>query len=434
MRHTHLLAALALAGLALSGCAAKSPDSPVNPSSAEAGHIVIGPYVQPAGFDMGKSLNVIWWTDAAGPAVLTWTADGSKAGGSVAAEQTTYEGLTRNVARVNRARRTGEGIHYVASSTIDGKRYASPSQAAAFTPSKGQSFRFAATGDEGAGNEAERNIAVQIAAHNPSLVLIAGDVVYGQGDWAEYRKNLFPQWGDVMRSVPILPALGNHDVGSPKHRGDPYRHVWTVPDNWSPGDAKGPYTILRRRANSSEGPLPADQWSLRNYSVDAGGVHFLCLDSTADRDTLANMVVPWAKADLASARKRGQKWIVAFWHHPPYTHGAYRDSSAQWQDMRDLFVPILKAAGAQIVVNGHDHTYQHMELDGIHYIISGAGGAKLYNVQKDFAGNGQPPIQGFSDAVHSFTLFDLPADGREMSVQQIDDTGKILDSFTIPHR
>ncbi len=35
---------------------------------------------------------------------------------------------------------------------------------------------------------------------------------------------------------------------------------------------------------------------------------------------------------------------------------------------------------------GHDHNYQHYLKDGIHYVVTGGGGAPLYDVDKPPAG------------------------------------------------
>jgi tartrate-resistant acid phosphatase type 5 len=36
--------------------------------------------------------------------------------------------------------------------------------------------------------------------------------------------------------------------------------------------------------------------------------------------------------------------------------------------------------GAQLVISGHDHTYERINHDGITYVVNGLGGAPRYNL------------------------------------------------------
>lgn len=414
------------------GCTPKEAAPPLKPGAV--GHIVIGPYVQPANGPLDDNLRVVWWTDEPGPAKLQYRSQGAKSFGTKLADDSMLEGLHRHVAEVSDIDNVGS-MEVMAEVTVGGKRYSSAVVPLNFPGSdEGKPFRFAALGDTGAGTESERAVVRQVAAKKPELLVITGDVVYDSGEFDEYRKRFFPYFGDLMRTVPILPVMGNHDTGNPANMGQPFCDVWTPPDNMATLAArKPPYTVLKRRANNGEGPVSDSQQALRNYSTDARDCHFVGLDTSADHDTIRDFIVPWLKKDLATAKKNGAKWIIAFWHHPPYTHGGYRDNSLQWGDVRELLVPVLREAGVQLVLNGHDHNYQHMKKDGIDYIVTGAGGAKLYPVVKDYTANDQPPLLASNDQVHSFTLFEESADGSKMVVRQIDETGHQLDVFSLSH-
>lgn len=429
-----LLVACVAAGLA--GCAESRPTVPPKPlpplTAGARGHIVFGPYVQPGGPDLAASMTLVWWTDADGPGRLDWREVDGPMGGDVTSRTESYEGWVRHTARIERPRGGQDTLSVMATVTVDGTAFTSRPQTVRYAPGRGQALRFAALGDTGAGTASERRVVNLIEKENVSLLLITGDVAYSHGDWEDYRRRFFPYYADLMASVPILPALGNHDVGNPKHMGEPFRMVWTPPDDWRPpAGATQRYSLNRRRSNRTEGPVPAGQDTPRNYSADAGDCHFVCLDSTADHDTIEKLVAPWLKEDLAAARAAGAKWFIAYWHHPPYTRGGYKDNSLQWQDMRDLYLPILKAAGVQLVLNGHDHGFQRMEKDGIAYIVTGGGGAGLYHIDPSWDRNGQPPLLAWNDKVRSFTLLEQSADGRSLSIRQIDENGKTLDTVTL---
>lgn len=90
----------------------------------------------------------------------------------------------------------------------------------------------------------------------------------------------------------------------------------------------------------------------------------------------------WLRADLAAASSK--KCTLAYWHHPRFssssTHGDDPRSSDIWRVLLEL--------AADVVLVGHDHTYQRLALQdadanadpskGIRQFVIGTGGASLY--------------------------------------------------------
>ena len=83
------------------------------------------------------------------------------------------------------------------------------------------------------------------------------------------------------------------------------------------------------------------------YSYDYGDIHFVVLDSDdTDRSDTGTMMT-WLESDLVANDK---PWVIAFWHHPPYTKGSHDsddtgDSGGRMTDMREVALPILEAYG-----------------------------------------------------------------------------------------
>ena len=79
------------------------------------------------------------------------------------------------------------------------------------------------------------------------------------------------------------------------------------------------------------------------YSFDYANIHFVVLNSNdVDRGITGDMLI-WLQLDLAATDK---DWIIAVWHHPPYTKGHQdshdpSDSNGRLFDMRQDVVPIL---------------------------------------------------------------------------------------------
>jgi hypothetical protein len=76
-------------------------------------------------------------------------------------------------------------------------------------------------------------------------------------------------------------------------------------------------------------------------------------------------MLAWLRADLAAT---DAPWIVAFWHHPPYSKGSHdSDHEIELIEMRERFLPVLEAHGVDLVLAGHSHSYERSVLLDRHY-------------------------------------------------------------------
>jgi len=179
------------------------------------------------------------------------------------------------------------------------------------------------------------------------LWLMLGDNAYELGSDAEYQTAVFDVYGDLLRTAVAWPTLGNHDTAFSTAFNDayPYFAIFTLPKN---GEAGG-------LASGSE----------HYYSFDYANVHFICLDSmTANRATNGAMA-NWLRTDLDATTNR---WIVAYWHHPPYSKGSHdSDFETELVEMRENFLPILENGGVDVVLAGHSHSYERSFLLDGHY-------------------------------------------------------------------
>src|SRR4051812_40731882 len=99
------------------------------------------------------------------------------------------------------------------------------------------------------------------------------------------------------------------------------------------------------------------------YWFDYGNSHFVCLDSEETSRATNGAMATWLAQDLQSNTK---DWLVAFFHHPPYSKGC-SDTETNLIEMRTNFVPILESHGVDIVLSGHSHSYERSRfIDGHH--------------------------------------------------------------------
>jgi hypothetical protein len=181
----------------------------------------------------------------------------------------------------------------------------------------------------------------------PGLLLLAGDIAYMHGSARDFQQCFAPFWGrfrDRWYSAP-----GNHEYES--QGAQPYFDYF--------GDAAGP-------DRSGYYPLRVGEWLV------------LMLNSNvpAQRNT-----PQWEFVRRELDNHRGP-CAMAVWHHPLFTSGPNGANPF----MRDVFA-LLEAAGADVVVNGHDHLYERFARQnaegrvverGVRQFIVGTGGAELY--------------------------------------------------------
>ena len=180
--------------------------------------------------------------------------------------------------------------------------------------------------------------------------LLLGDNAYNSGLAAEYDANFFGVYGsNILKNHVVFPVPGNHDYSNLEAnktlRSLPYYSNFTLPSKAECGGV----------ASNTEA----------YYSYDIGDIHFLALDSYGKEgtntmyDTLGPQAV-WVKADLAANTK---KWVIAYWHHPPYTFGSHTsDGEADLQAIRNRFITILERNGVDMIINGHSHAYERSYL------------------------------------------------------------------------
>lgn len=269
-----------------------------------------------------------------------------------------------------------------------------------------EEFAFIVFGDSGRGSRAQYRLAATMHATEPAaaFLLHTGDVVYPNGLRADYEERFFAPYRHLVAAINFWPCLGNHDLGD-DGTAAAYREVFELPDN-------GPAGVPPEGA----------------YWFDYASARIAVVDSNQDEAMLRDRVAPWLQAVLADPTPR---WKFVVCHHPPYTGGKYMPDE---RSQRTL-VPVLEAAGVDMVFNGHDHNYQRtLPLrggqvvepgQGIVYVVTGAGGATLYEARTP-----RPAyVAALDDQQWSFTHVRI--DEAELRLRQIALDGSVLDEWRL---
>lgn len=204
-----------------------------------------------------------------------------------------------------------------------------PWQTVKTAPDRGQPLRFLYLGDAQTGFERWGRLLEGALRRHPAtdFVVLAGDIV-DRGNERTNWDHFFLRAAPVLDRVPVMPCVGNHeylDVG-PRL----YRAFFELPHN-------GPRGIDPDLA----------------YSFEAGDACFAVMDSNLavwDPDA-ARRQAEWLDQALARTRAR---WKIAIFHHPVYPSHPWRDMPA----LREHWVPVFDRHHVDLVLQGHDHSYQ----------------------------------------------------------------------------
>src|SRR5215211_2883510 len=179
-----------------------------------------------------------------------------------------------------------------------------------------------------------------------------GDNAYQSGSAADFVECYEPSWGQFKART--FPSPGNHEYDT--------------------AGASGYFDYFGAAAGE-----PGKGY----YSYDLGSWHVISLNSNCSSVVggcaSGSPQEQWLKADLAA---HSNACTLAYWHHPRFSSGIHGDHS-----FVDPFWNDLYQAGAEVVLNGHDHDYERFAplnpsgqpepTQGIREFVVGIGGAEL---------------------------------------------------------
>lgn len=342
-----------------------------------ADEIIAGPYLQDVKPD---GITIMWETDTPATSMIEYGETGITEQGCEYEEKTTiHEVLLRGLKEETRYR------YRITSGKAQSKEYQFKTAVKQDTP-----FRFVVWGDSRTNIAKHKEVANAIAQSQPDLAINVGNVVTDGTKCEDWRREYWGPISSFAHSVPTYIAIGNHE----KNASWFYQYV-VQPDH--------------------------ENWG----SFDYGSAHFIILDSNGDYSDDSEQY-QWFKSDLASESCQEAKWRFVFFHHPPYTKGGERPGYEGESLVRIDLMPLLEEYEVDIVFNGHTHAYERGSLNGVHYIITGGGGAALDKSHHDVA------HIGIYKAEYHFCRVDVHAE--QIAVSAITPNGKVIDSFTLKDR
>jgi acid phosphatase type 7 len=192
-----------------------------------------------------------------------------------------------------------------------------------------------------------------VASGSETVVFTAGDNAYESGTLEEYEQCYGPTWG--RHKDRTRPVLGNHEYYLDNAAGY-FQYYGAIA-----GDPQEGY-----------------------YSYDLGAWHIIVLNSSDHCRAIAcdgsSPQLQWLRADLTEHRAF---CTLAMWHAPLFTSGQDEGSARYLRP----FWEALYDNGADVIVNGHEHSYERFAPQtpdgiqdaayGIREFVVGTGGDSL---------------------------------------------------------
>jgi hypothetical protein len=216
-----------------------------------------------------------------------------------------------------------------------------------------------AAGDIASCNTTGDQQTAALIANIAGTVITLGDNAYESGSASQFTNCYDPSWG--RQKMRTFPSVGNHEYLT-KNAAGYYNYFGTAA-----GDPQKGY-----------------------YSYDLGVWHIVVINANCSQVGGCNANSPqgkWLSADLAA---HPALCTMAYWHQPRFSSGEHGNDTELvpiWQ--------ILYNAGADLVLNGHDHDYERFApqdpngvadpVNGIREFIVGTGGKGLRPIKKAIA-------------------------------------------------
>jgi hypothetical protein len=184
----------------------------------------------------------------------------------------------------------------------------------------------------------------QLLDNISGTVFAAGDNAYSSGSYTEYINCYDPTWG--RHKSRTQPVPGNHE--------------------YMTSGAAGYFQYFNN--------IPA------YYAYNLGSWRIYALNSEIDVSA-SGAQATWLQSDLNA---NPTQCVLAYWHKPRWSSGSSHGSDPSMQTLWQ----ILYNAGAEVIVNGHEHNYERFaEMNasgaavsaGLREFVVGTGGAGHYS-------------------------------------------------------
>ncbi len=261
-------------------------------------------------------------------------------------------------------------------------------------PKRTSPFVTAWWGDNHAGTVTLATHVTNLLAHAPNLICVAGDMVNSGNAIAEWHDYWFKplETLNAAQTTPVIYARGNHDG----------EHALAYAYSTLPGN---------------------EAW----FAFDYGNSRFIFLDSEVDTSSAPEQF-NWLQTELSRPETQQAAFRIVCFHRPPYVNVWNGGGYIGEPFVRSDWVPLFTQKNVDIVISGHQHSYQRGATNGVVYVVSGGGGGAL-DTQVVAA---WPFTQIVEWSKYHYDIMEV--NGSVLAWETYDDHNQVLDMFTLQSR
>lgn len=257
---------------------------------------------------------------------------------------------------------------------------------------------------------------------DPEFIVWGGDLAYADGKlenvdrWYEwFEGNMNTLVADDGRVMPVIAAIGNHEVLGGAHQGrmkDQAARAKLAPFF---------YALLAFPGEPGYGVL------------DFGNYLSIVFGDSGHSNPITGDQTEWMKQTLA--KRRTVPHLIPIYHVPAYP--SHRDFDKEnSREIREHWIPLFEASGVQVVFENDDHAFKRSvpiragkpDPAGIVYLGDGCWGVGPRSVHDP---SRTWYLEKAKDVRHGF-IVTLTPDGKK--IVAVDHTGAIFDELEIPVR
>lgn len=237
-------------------------------------------------------------------------------------------------------------------------------------------FRFVAYGDNRPATStgdttAHQAVVSLVESLSPKFVVNVGDMYLTNG--SDDVQKFFDVEQSLIKNITLFPARGNHEYLNLSGQPDRFKQYFNLPTNLTSDNANA------------------------YYSFNYGNSHFLFINTEIDY-SLSSAQYAAIESDLNNADADPNiQHIFVVMHRAAHSNGV-KHGGDENPELSQYLGPLFVAHNVDIVFQGHDHHYERFQpegssgplgdppgdpdviSEGVTYIVTGGGGAPLYDV------------------------------------------------------
>ncbi|MDP8257731.1 MAG: metallophosphoesterase [Candidatus Alcyoniella australis] len=285
----------------------------------------------------------------------------------------------------------------------------------ASAPDPDQPFRFVVYGDSrsdplyplGETNQFHQGVIERMAQYDFDFMFNVGDIVNDGHDMQLWQIALATSAPVAARSA-YYPIYGNHE------------------DREEEGiDGKDVYSAIF--SNPGEQSLSGNEFY---YSFNYSNAHFVVV-STEHGFQPGDAQYQWIADDLEeTALNPDITWKFMLFHIPAFTSSFRWPTDNTEHQAQEFIVPLAEEYELDMVLMGHEHSYERSYKDGIYWMVAGNGGA----LPTFFGNPAHNPYSQFFEPNGDFEHFGfclIEINGDYLKLESIISDGTIIDTLEI---